>query len=87
MQYYFTSGVEHSVESAPHRNAKRKNHNQYARTWENTKDAIRKEHNSSKLPRESVHNVVAEIGGVQSCAGLGQLPRGRQQAKDLQKKR
>ncbi|CAB4007303.1 Hypothetical predicted protein, partial [Paramuricea clavata] len=84
--YYFTSEVEHNVEPAPHRNSKKKDTNHYVRTWESTKTAIKQESNSAKLPREAVHNVVNKIGGVQSCAGLGQLPRGRQQVKDLKRK-
>lgn len=63
VQYYFTSGVEHPVEPAPHRSSKKRD-KAYGRTWESTKDAIRQENNSANLPREAVRNVIENVGGV-----------------------
>ena len=86
IQYSFKSGVEHPVEPAPHGNSLKKDTQQYVRTWASTKEALRRE-SGRKYPREAVHDVVDRaLGGMQACVGLGQLPRNRQQAKDLTRK-
>ena len=83
VQYYFKNGVEHTVEPAPHGNSKAKEKSHYVRTWQSTKDAIK---NSAKLPRKCVHDVIHDVTeDSQSCTGLGQLPRGRQQVKDMKR--
>ncbi len=45
--------------------------------------------NASEIfqPRDALHKVIAEdLGGIATCASVGQIPRGRQQVKDLRKK-
>lgn len=38
--------------------------------------------------REAVHHAIAEgLGGLQSCVGLGQVPRDRQQVKDMARRK
>ena len=57
------------------------------RTWESTKVYLEKA-SQVKRPRDAVHHVISDnLGGVQSCDGIGQLPCNRQQASDLKRKR
>ena len=86
VQYYFKNGVEHVVEPAPHGNSKSREKSHYVRTWQSTKDTIVEGNNSAKLPRECIGDVIDDVTeDSQSCAGLGQLPRGRQQVKDFKR--
>ena len=74
------------MEPAPHGNRKTKEKSHYVRTWQSTKDAIMEGNNSAKLPRECIRDVIDDVtDDSQLCAGLGQLPRGRQQVKDLKR--
>ncbi len=74
------------MEPAPHGNSKNKENSQYVRTWQSTKDAIKEGNNSAKLPRECVRDVINDVTeDSQPCTGLGQLPRGRQQVKDMKR--
>ena len=86
MQYYFKDGEEHPIAFARHGNSK-KTTQDYIRTWESTKYLLEKV-SRNKKPRDAVHKVVSDdLGGVASCAGVGQLPRNRQQASDLKRNR
>ena len=86
VQYSFKGGVEHPVAPPPHGNSRKKDTQQYVRTWDSTKKKLREE-SGRKQPREAVHDVLDQaLGGIQACPGLGQIPRNRQQAKDLLRK-
>ena len=57
----------------------------YIRTWASTKESVK---NASELvqPRDAVHKVIVDdLGGIAACSSVGQIPRGRQQVKDLGK--
>ena len=86
VQYSFKNGVERPLKPKPHGNSKANSGAQHhIRTWESTKECVR---NASKClqPRETVHKVVKDdIGGIAACSSVGQIPRGRQQVKDLRK--
>ncbi len=83
VQYSFKGGIEHSVEPAPHGNSRKKGTQQYVRTWDSTKKDLIEE-SESKHPREAIHSVIDKAWRrIQTCVGLGQIPRNRQQAKDL----
>ena len=57
------------------------------RTWESTKVYLEKA-SQVKRPRDAVHHVISDnLGGIESCDGIGQLPRNRQQSSDLKRKR
>lgn len=85
VQYSFKSGVEKPVNMQRlHGNTKSAT-KPYIRTWSSTKGAIE---NAVKdlAPREVIHKVVSDdLGGLASCSGLGQMPRNRQQVKDIGK--
>ncbi len=83
VQYSFKGGIEHSVEPAPHGNSRKKDTQQYVRTWDSTKKDVIEE-SESKHPGEVIHSVIDNAwSGIQTCVSLGQIPRNRQQAKDL----
>jgi hypothetical protein len=85
VQYYFKDGEEHPVESARHGNSTKSTrlHQNVGKHEEFIGKSVEKEE-----ARDAVHQVVRESsGGVTSCAGVGQLPRGRQQASDLKRNR
>lgn len=82
VQYSFKSGREHPIPKMPHGNSKKKK-TPYVRTWESTKDQLKIVAGEMKA-REAVHHAIAEgLGGLQSCVGLGHVPRDRQQVKDM----
>lgn len=86
MQYYFRGGIEHPVTHSRHGNSKRDD-KEYVRTWESTKFFLEKA-SQEKRPRDAVHHVISEnLGGVQFCTGVGQVPRSRQQSSDMKRKR
>ena len=86
MQYYFRGGIEHPVTHSRHGNSER-NDKEYVRTWESTKFFLEKA-SQKKRPRDAVHHVISEnLGGVQFCTGVGQVPRSRQQSSDMKRKR
>ena len=86
MQYYFKGGKEHPIERNRHGNSKR-SQTEYVRTWDSTKDLLKKA-SQGKAPREAVSHVVSkDLGGISSCIGVGQLPRSRQQSSDLKRNR
>ena len=70
----------------PHGNSKKKK-TPYVRTWESTKDQLKIAAGEMKA-REAVHHTITEgLGGLQSCVGLGQVPRNRQQVKDMARRK
>ena len=70
----------------PHGNSKKKK-TPYVRTWESTKDQLKIVAGEMKA-REAVHHAIEEgLGGLQSCVGLGQVPRDRQQVKDIARRK
>ena len=70
----------------PHGNSKKKK-TPYVRTWESTRDQLKIVAGEMKA-REAVHHAITEgLGGLQSCVGLGQVPRNRQQVKDMARPR
>ena len=87
VQYSFKGGIEHPIELKPHGNCKSQTSTGYVRTWGSTKTFLKSASEKSK-PREVVYKAVTEeLGGLPSCASVGQLPRGRQQVKDYARKR
>ena len=51
--------------------------------WESTRDQLKIFAGEMKA-REAVHHAITDgLGGLQSCVGLGQVPRNRQQVKDM----
>lgn len=82
VQYKFKDGKERPILPRPHKNT-RNSSQAYVRTWESTKSLIRDAAKDMR-PREIVYKTVAEsLGGMSKCSSHGQLPRGRQQVKDL----
>ena len=83
VQYAFKDGIEHPIVRSQHGNSKTPSTKPYVRTWSSTMEALKSE--SNKLnPREAVHKVVKnDLGGLASCSSVGQMPRNRQQVKDL----
>ena len=66
----------------PHGNSKKKK-TPYVRTWESIRDQL-KIVAGKMIAREAVHRAITDgLGGLQSCVGLGQVPRNRQQVKDI----
>ena len=66
----------------PHGNSKKKK-TPYVRTWESIRDQL-KIVAGKMIAREAVHHAITDgLGGLQSCVGLGQVPRNRQQVKDI----
>ena len=85
VQYSFKSGIEQPIQRKRHGNSKNSSLKPYIRTCASTKESVR---NASKQvqPRDAVHKVIADdLGGIASCSSVGQIPRGRQQFKDLGK--
>lgn len=85
VQYSFKSGVEKPLQTKLHGNSKNHSSAPYVRTWASTKESVK---NASEVfqPRDALHKVIAEdLGGIATCASVGQIPRGRQQVKDLRK--
>ena len=65
----------------------RKKKTPYVRTWESTKNQLKIVAGKMKA-REAVHHAITKgLGGLQSCVGLGQVPRNRQQVKDMARPR
>ena len=66
----------------PHGNSKKKK-TPYVRTCESIRDQL-KIVAGKMIAREAVHHAITDgLGGLQSCVGLGQVPRNRQQVKDI----
>jgi hypothetical protein len=81
VQYSFKSGDEHPIPQMPHGNSKKKDH--FVRTWASTKECLKDVAGKMK-PREAMHHAVtSSLGGLHSCTGVGQVPRGRQQVSDI----
>ena len=86
MQYYFKGGKEHPIERSRHGNSKR-SQTEYVRTWESTKDFLKKAL-QGKPPQDAVSHVVSkDLGRISLCVGVSQLPRSRQQSSDLKRNR
>ena len=82
VQYSFKSGQEHPIPKMPHGNSKKKK-TPYVRTWESIRDQL-KIVAGKMIAREAIHHAITDgLGGLQSCVGLGQVPRNRQQVKDI----
>ena len=55
----------------------------FVRTWASTKEHMADAAKKMK-PREAVHHVISsDLGGLQACTGMGQVPRNRQQVADI----
>ena len=66
----------------PHGNSKKKK-TLFVRTWESTKDHLKIVAGEMKAKEAVQHAIAERLGGLQSCVGLGQIPRNRQQVKDI----
>jgi hypothetical protein len=85
VQYSFKSGIEKPLQTKLHGNSKNHSSAPYVRTWASTKESVK---NASEVfqHRDALHKVIAEdLGGIATCATVGQIPRGQQQVKDLRK--
>lgn len=70
----------------PHGNSKKKKA-AYVRTWASTREQLERVAGAMK-PREAVHYAIAEgLGGLQTCSGIGQVPRNRQQVADMARRK
>ena len=59
----------------------------YVRTWESTRDQLKIVAGEMKA-KEAVHRAITDgLDGLQSCVGLGQVPRNRQQVKDMARRK
>ena len=86
VQYSFKSGNEHPLPLMPHGNSKKKKA-AYVRTWASTREQLERVAGEMK-PREAVHYAIAEgLGGLQTCSGIGQVPRNRQQVADMARRK
>ena len=81
VQYSFKGGIEHPIRQHSHGNAKTSQ--QYVRTWSSTKSLVQNNCTQAK-PREVLYKTVSEdLGGIEGCISVGQVPRNRQQVKDF----
>ena len=70
----------------PHGNSKKKK-TPYVRTWESTRHQLKIVVGEMRA-REAVHHAITDgLGGLQSCVGLGHVPRNRQQVKDMARRK
>ena len=70
----------------PHGNSKKKKM-PYVRTWESTRDQLKIVVREMRA-REAVHHAITDgLGCLQSCVGLVQVPRNRQQVKDMARRK
>ena len=70
----------------PHGNSKKKK-TPYVRTWESTRHQLKIVVGEMRA-REAVHHAITDgLGGLQSCVGLVQVPRNRQQVKDMARRK
>ena len=81
VQYYFSEG-EHSINVAPHGNAR---HGQpYLRTMPSVMCKLKKEARD-KTPKRALQLVSDKAGGIVKAPSAGALPRNRQQVKDARR--
>ena len=65
----------------------RKKKTPYVRTWESTRDQLKIVAGKMRA-REAVHHAITDgLDGLQSCVGLVQVPRNRQQVKDMARRK
>ena len=70
----------------PHGNSKKKK-TPYVRTWESTRDQLKIVVREMR-GKEAVHHAITDgLGCLQSCVGLVQVPRNRQQVKDMARRK
>ena len=73
---YFFEDVEHNIEVAPHGRSKK--NKPFYRTFESTKDSI-KENLGIKKPKQLVHDILSEKGGISNISAPGEHARDRKQ--------
>ncbi|XP_062611131.1 uncharacterized protein LOC134272979 isoform X2 [Saccostrea cucullata] len=76
LQYYFEN-EEHKVIPQPHGNAK--NGKTYHRTFQSVKNKIKEEINANSKPKEVVHKIILEKGGIHEINAPGEHVKNRQQ--------
>ena len=80
VQYAFK---DHPIVRSQHGNSKTSSTKPYVRTWSSKKEALKNVSNELN-PCVIAHKVVKDdLGGLANCSSIGQMPRNRQQVKDL----
>jgi hypothetical protein len=83
VQYWFASGVEHSINIKAHGNSKIKTES-YCRTHPSTLSAI-KDYGKDHAPKETITAIYTAEGGIIEANSVGKLPRNRQQVSNYRR--
>ena len=81
MQYYFDNGEHDIIVKQPHGNSKRKK-SPHRRSKESLKEKIK---NSKYGPRDTVHKLLKDAGGILQTHSPSDFPKKRQQIKNLKR--